>query len=46
MGLFKINHPMLWTWLPGSPYFTPCDSVFSGYIKDTGYVPLLLSTKE
>lgn len=46
IGLFKINHPMLSTWFPGSPNLTPCNYVFWGYVKDTVYIPLLSSTKE
>lgn len=42
--LFKINHLMLYTWFPMSPYLTSRDVFFCGCIKDTLYVKQLSLT--
>lgn len=44
--LFKMNHPMIFTYLPGSPNFTLCDYVFWGSVKNIESLSLLSSTKE
>jgi len=44
IGRNGLNDLILCIWPPMSPDLTQCDYFFSGYVKDTVYIPLLPST--